>query len=323
MRQFPLWLALVAVTVFGTNAPLHAEDARLEKFFREYLDESFAMRPLDATRLGDHRFDHLLDDISPAARAKWLSQNQRALAQLPQQIDYKKLTRAGQIDFEIWQQDLIRSIWLAQNTDPFADDPRVYGDYANDGVYLLLTQSTRPREENIRNAVARMAFIPRLLDVAKTELKNPPKSILETAVRQNRGSIHFYESSLFELVKDPSEKEQLQRAAAPVVAALKRHQQVLDDLLPRASGDWRLGREKFGRKLELVLDADLTADQVLQMAEGEFAKVRGEMTVLARQLWASFFPKLPLPPDDEAGQREMIARVLGAIAQNHGKADRR
>src|SRR6476659_9573928 len=75
------------------------EDTRLTAYFQEYLDESFRLRPMDATRLGDHRFDHLLDDVSPTARAEWKKHAQKTLDELLKRIDYKKLSRAGQIDF--------------------------------------------------------------------------------------------------------------------------------------------------------------------------------------------------------------------------------
>src|SRR3954466_11276316 len=88
-------------------------DAQLEGFFKKYLEEHCAMRPLDATRLGDHRFDHLLDDVSKTSRARWVEHERRTLKELPTRVNYSKLTRAGQIDFEIFKHELERSIWLA------------------------------------------------------------------------------------------------------------------------------------------------------------------------------------------------------------------
>ena len=61
---------------------------------------------------------------------------------MPRKIDHAKLSRGGQIDFEIFKHDLTRSLWLAENSDPFEDDPRIYNEYISDSVYLLLTQST-------------------------------------------------------------------------------------------------------------------------------------------------------------------------------------
>lgn len=306
----------------GSTAAWSQEaDATLAAFFKNYLEESFQMRPMDASRLGDHRFDDRLDDISQAARAKWLAHAKTTLTALPQKVAYEKLSRAAQIDFEILQQELVRNIWLMEHTDAFANDPRVYGDYANDCIYQLLVQSTLPKETNVKNCIARMAQIPKLLLAARESLKNPPRSILETAIRQNRGSIAFFESGVFELVGKTAQQAELKAATVPVVTALKQHQEFLESRLPTANGEWRLGKEKFARKLELVLDAGLTADQVLADAEAEFARVRSDMYVVARQLWHRYYPKTPLPPDDAEGRRQTVSLVVAAVSHEHGKPE--
>ncbi len=298
------------------------EDAKLTACFRQYLEEGFRQRPTAATGLGDHRFDHLLDDLSPKARAAWAEHDRKTLADLPKQVDYQKLSRAGKIDFDIFRHELAKSLWLDENTKPFEEDPRVYGGYINDGVYLLLTQSTLPKQTNVANSIARTKQIPKVVAAARENLANPPQVVTETAIRQNRGAIAFYERDIFEIVGRTPQADALKAAAGPVVACLKEHQQFLEkDLLPRAKGEWRLGKEKFTRKLELVLDAGLTAEQVLAMAESEWDRVQREMYVIARQLWGRYFPRKPLPPDDAEGRHATIAQVLGAVAHEHGKPE--
>ena len=54
----------------------------LESFFREYLEAAFRLEPMLATRLGDHRFDDQLDDLSVAARKARLDHDREALADL-------------------------------------------------------------------------------------------------------------------------------------------------------------------------------------------------------------------------------------------------
>src|SRR5947209_6907705 len=102
------------------------EDAKLAKLFQEYLDEEFRHRPLEATRAGDHRHDHQLDDVSAKARTSNHARLQHTLAELPKRIYVGKLTRDGQLDFEIWMHHLKRELWLTENTRPFEEDPRVY-----------------------------------------------------------------------------------------------------------------------------------------------------------------------------------------------------
>jgi uncharacterized protein (DUF885 family) len=311
--------------VLGLITPSYAQesDAKLETFFRDYLEEVFAMRPLEATQLGDHRFDHLLDDLSPEARAAWLTQSRRRLEALPQDVPYAELSANGKVSYGILRDELARSIWLAENTRPFEVDPRTYGSYISDSVYSLLTQSTLPKEKNIANAIARMTEIPRVAAVATKTLTNPPRSVLETAMLQNRGAIHFYEREIFDLVGDTLQLPALRKAADAAVEALRQYQQFLEtDLLPRATGEWRLGKDKFARKLELVLDAGMNAEQVLAAAEEELPRVQREMYVISRQLWNRYFPKQPLPPDDAAGRHFTIAEVIRAVSEDHGPPEK-
>jgi uncharacterized protein (DUF885 family) len=313
----------MALLSAGQQTALGQEaEAQLEAFFKQYLEESFQMRPLDATRLGDHRFNDQLDDLSARARQGWLEHNRRTLEALPRKVDYAKLPRGGQIDFEIFRQRLITSLWLAENTRPYEEDPRVYNSYINDSIYLLLTQSTLPKETNLAHSIARMRQIPKVLAAAKENLKHPPRVHTETAIRQNRGAIGFYERSLFEVAGDTPRLDDLRKAAAGVVASLREYQEFLEkELLPRAEGEWRLGREKFARKLELTLDAGLSADQVLADAKAEFARVSNEMYVIARQLWSRYYPDKPLPPDDPEGRRSTVQKVLDSVGQDHGRPE--
>ncbi|MFO0928108.1 MAG: DUF885 family protein [Gemmataceae bacterium] len=297
-----------------------SEDARLTALFQAYLDREFRARPLDATRLGDHRFDHRLDDVSAAARAGWKRHYEETLAELERKLDRAKLSRPAQIDLEIFRHELTYKLWLLANQRAFEDDPRVYNDYLTDSVYLLFAQSTQPKVVNVKNAAARIDQFPRIVAAARANLKNPPKVIVETAVRQNRGAIAFYENGIYELSGENPATSALREPCRRAVALLKDYQTFLEKtLLPRASGEWRLGKERFAAKLPLELNAGLTAEQVLNDAEAEFARVQREMYVVARQLWSKTHPGKSLPPDDEAGRRDTVARVLDVINRDHGK----
>ncbi|HWA97474.1 MAG TPA: DUF885 domain-containing protein, partial [Pirellulales bacterium] len=297
-------------------------DQQLSEFFRDYLDGVFELRPLDATRLGDHRFDDRLDDVSPEAREQFAQLQRRTLAEMPHRIDVNGLTPDGRIDYEIFRDELSRSLWLIENTRPFEDDPRTYLEVINDCTYLLLVQSTLPRAQNIANAVARMKQIPRVVDEAKRELKNPPRVVVETALRQTRGAIAYYDVAIHSMSGgDAAERKTLRDASPPVVAALQEFARFLEtELLPRASGEWRIGREKFVKKFALVTDAGVTADETLAAAEAEHDRVVRAMYALARQTWHRYFRNQSPPPDDEVGRRDTILGVLNAIGREHGTA---
>ena len=297
----------------------NVEDVKLESLFKTFLDDAFRVQPMLATSLGDHRYDDKLDDLSPDARAANLKRLRQALADLPRRIAYDRLSRDGQIDFEIFRRHLEREVWLDEHFKPFEDDPRAYGPYLTDCVYTPLTQSTLPPDKNVANVTARMAHIPSVIDIARNSIKNPPKVRVETAIRQAEGAIAFYRKEIFTLANKPPGQGELGDRAEAVAKALTRHVAFLkDEVLPRSTDDWRIGPELFAKKLDLELDAGLTAADVLSEAKAEADRVEREMAVIARVLWPEMFPGKAVPTDDAEGRRAMTAAVLAQIAKDHG-----
>ena len=298
-----------------------ADDGKLEAFFKKYLDDAATRRPVEAARLGDYRQADRLDDLSPKARADDTAFTRKTLESLTSSIDPKTLTRAGQIDFEILKHQLESSLWYAENMRTFEEDPRAWNEYFVDSIFTLLAQTTLPKDKAVRLAAARMEFIPRAVAQAKESIKNPYKVHLETAIRQNRGAIAFYEAGIYEITGETPMLSVLAGPAKAAVASLKEHQKFLESLLPEAKGDWRLGKEKFARKFEIDLDAGISADEAFKEAVAEADRVRSDMYVIARQLWQQTHPGKPLPPDDAAGRRTTIRLVLQELGRDHGTSE--
>jgi uncharacterized protein (DUF885 family) len=306
--------------MWGAGMAVHPEDTGLQDRFRQYLDARFQLRPLEATELGDHRHDARLDDLSAEALGRWSTFLKQTRDALIRDVDPDQLSSDGRLDFEIWVQDLDRQLWLEANTNPWSDDPRVYNRFITESVYMLLTQSTAPLETNVTHALSRIAEVPRVLAAARANLGRPPGTHTETAIRQNRGAIAFYESQLAGLVGKSRRRADLIAAGRELAGALKEYQRFLEEeLLPRADGDWRLGRERFAQKLEFELNAGVPAATVLEQAGREFTRVRSEMYVLARQLWHQTAPGRALPADDAGGRQETTGEVLRAIGRDHGE----
>lgn len=302
--------------------PTATEDAKLANFFQTWLAAECQHAPVYATRLGDHKYDDQLDDLSTTALAAGKQRAQATKADLAQHVNRAALSRGAQIDYDILAHSLERTLWLNEHTNPYADDPRTYNEYINDSVYLLLTQSTAPPERNVQNAIRRLQQLPKIIAAAKANLRHPPRILTETASRQNRGAINFYTSGIAAVAGTAPGLNDLTQASKQAAQLLTDYQKYLDDeLLPKSTGDWRLGKEKFARKLELELEAGVTADEVLREAEAEAERVEREMYVLARQLWSQTRPKQALPPDDAVGRRAAIRQVLAVLARDHGQVE--
>lgn len=327
------WACLVVGSISMIGSVVHAgdgaqpagEDAKLEAVFRDYLRELFRREPLTATRLGEHEHDDQLDDLSAEARRANREFKRGILARLPDAVAVDRLSRDGKIDYAIFRGHLEREVWLGDNFQPFEDDPRIYGDYISESVYLLLTQSSLPRDVNLRNALSRMGKVPGIIATARKTIGKAPRVKVETAIRQAQGAIAFYSNEIFTLSGQEPGKGDLAGKAGALVTLLKDYAAFLKaDVLPRSHDEWRIGPEKFARKLDLELDAGpgLSAPEVLAEAEREAARVETEMAVIARQAWGTIFPGKPIPPDDLAGRRELTRLVLEEFGRDHGTADR-
>ena len=97
--------------------------------------------------------------------------------------------------------------------------------------------------------------------------------------------------------------------------------QLQRELLPTATDDWRAGKGRFAQKLDQVLQAGMSADEVLARAEAAFAQTKRDMLLVSRQLWSKAFPGETVPPDDEDGRRETIERVIAWVGKDHGAPD--
>jgi uncharacterized protein (DUF885 family) len=112
--------------------------------------------------------------------------------------------------------------------------------------------------------------------------------------------------------------DEVRAAAAEAQAAIDAFTAWLrDELLPGATGDFRLGAELYARKFRHALKTDWTPQQLEERAVAEYERVRAEMVRLANELWPRWVPGETRPEDEG----RMVRRVLDAIADEHPPAD--
>ena len=107
---------------------------------------------------------------------------------------------------------------------------------------------------------------PRFLEQAKSELVDSDPIFIKVAVEENEGNVDLIQDTVAAAVaKHPDLKTRFDRVAPPTVKALKDFSQWLQDDLEKRKTDrtWRLGKELYAEKFRLVMETDITPDQVL------------------------------------------------------------
>lgn len=154
-----LWFGLVW-TGLAFSAET-AEDKKLEAYFKVWLRHELDAQPVLATRLGDHRNAEKIERIDAPTRLTWRVGWEQTLTELPKAIAKSKLSTQGRVNFEIFEHNLRRQIWQAENLKVFDRDPRVYSEYLGDCTFLLITQSTLSKGRAAEASLSRIRAIPK------------------------------------------------------------------------------------------------------------------------------------------------------------------
>ncbi len=293
MKAFRLVVCalLIVATGFACSSkkgPSKA-DAAFETLAKAYIDKLLEMNPEGATLLGDHRFDDRLGDRSAAGIAAQVAVNKDYLAQLDQ-IDRASLSEGNGVDYDIMKINLERGIFEAEELREHEWNPLYYN--MGGAIYSLVAREFAPIEKRLASVEARVKRIPATLEVAKAQLQNPPKVFTETAILQNQGNISLLKEDLAPFIQQaPGMEAQLKPAIDAAVAALEAYGTWLEtDLLPRSNGDFRLGDEKWRRKLRFSLDSDLSKEDIYARATADLAATQQAMYQTALPLYKTYFP---------------------------------
>ncbi len=317
--QWNCWTVCAAValgmTVMNTDVSAQDANARFVALSKQFLDEYPALSPVGATGLGDHRYDHLVDDISEAARTKERVFYQRWLADLAK-IDRSQLNRDHQTDHVLLTRKLQSDLWFLDELREWEWNPIAYTQLAGGSIYSLMAREFAPLEQRLQRVTDRLEKFPRMYEQVRATLKpaRVPTVHAETAIKQNRGVL----STLDNMVRpermklSEAERQRLDKAMEVATAAVEQQQQWLEkELLPNAKGDYRLGAKLYDEKLRRVLDSPLSRQELRQRAEFELQRVRNEMYTLAILALSKAKGRFSAPENATPAQKQaVIAEAL-------------
>ena len=298
------------------NASATPQDDAFQKIAHDYIEQYLRANPEDATELGDHRFDGQLTDYSPEARAKELAA-QKEFREKLSAIDSSQLTGANNVDFRILKENIDYQIFRAEELKEPEWNPLVYMQSLANSLYLLVARDFAPPEQRIPNLRQRMEGIPRVIAQAKANLQHPPRVYTETAVEQTQGAINLVREGLAPLLdRTPQMKKDLAPLQEKTAAALDDYKKWLqNDLLPRSDGNFRLGAEKYRKKLRFALASDLSMEEIMKRAQADLKQTQTAIYETALPLYKKYFPNADAAT--LADKHKVTAAVLDKLAEQH------
>ncbi len=301
-------------------------DTAFEAISKRYLDEMTALTPVNATSLGDHRFDGELDDVSTKGYERRVALAHELLGEV-QALASTEMSRANQVDAHLLESELQYQIWRVEQLAEWRWNPLVYTEMTGNGVYLLLARDFAPLPDRLRSVGARLAELPRFLSQVRETLipARVPRIHAETAIKQNTGVLTLIDQLVLPQlgVLPDADQATLRTAIAHARTAIAQHQIWLEKkLLPAAKGDFRLGAALYDAKLRFALDSPLTREEIRTRAQEELVRARADMynvarVVLQNQPGAPALPPAPTPDE----QQDAIAAALELAYAQHPARD--
>ena len=305
----------LSLSILIANA--NPQDDEFEKIAKDYCENYLASHPEFSTELGDHRFDGALTDYSTESRARMLASAKQVREALKRFEDYKQLTGANQVDVRILRENIDYEIFRLEELRDSEWNPLVYNQSLANSLYLLVARDFDSAQKRIPNLRGRMEGIPKVIKQAEANLQHPPKVYTETAIEQVQGAINLARNGLDPLLSQaPQMKKELAPIQEKTAKALEDYKKWLqDDLLKRSDGDFRLGAEKFRKKLRFALASDLSMEEIKKRADADLAQTQSAIYETALPLYKKYFPKA----DEKtlADKKQVTAAVLKKLAEQH------
>ena len=300
---------------FSVTVAQSSADKQFEDLAKRYLDESPALGPVGATSLGDHRFDHLVNQVSSEARAERVAFNKKYIEEL-EIIPKGELSRAYQVDAALLDNRLRSGIWRIEELQEWSWNPLRYTGLAGGAIYSLMAREFAPVEERLMNVADRLEQFPRMYAQIRETIipERVPKIHAETAVKQNKGVLSILDNLVVPQKNKLKKRhrKQLNKAIETARKENAKHQKWLEEeVLPKANGNFRIGPKLYDRKLAFTLQTPLTRQQILEKAESELVKTRSHMYDIAKSVYKGMHPYTEFPEvPTEVYQQAVIRAVL-------------
>jgi len=256
-------------------------------FVDDYLAYLYEVCPTQATLDGAHLHDDLLEDLSRSA----VDTHVRALSGFGRrlhQIDSEPLPATERIEHPIVASHIEARMFEFEEVRTWERNPQIYADLIGTSLAGQALFAYAPEADRARRIVSKLRQVPRLVQAARDNIKETPGIFVKTGLESWRGILKFIDADLpraFSSLDDLHILGDLADTSAEASTAVKSYIDYLEnDLAPRAKASFRLGRDKFEKKLRLEEGITFTAERLLTIALRELHEVQEEFRSIASKL---------------------------------------
>jgi uncharacterized protein (DUF885 family) len=253
------------------------------------FEAAFAFAPSTATAFGVHAHDGRLEDLSRPRIEARIRELETLLARV-RAVDRASLPFDESIDAQALEQQLLADHYELSVVRGWEKNPMMYAGLPGGAVDGLMKRDFAPKAERLRSVISRLRAVPAVFAAGKANVRTPPREFTDLALRMAKGSVGFFEGSVAQWARNAAGSDaallaEFTQANAGAVASVKDFARWLEqDLLPRSTGAYALGEERFLTKLRYEEMIDLPLPELLARGEANLEKDYQEFVATAKRI---------------------------------------
>jgi uncharacterized protein (DUF885 family) len=259
----------------------------LPHFVDDYLSYLYEVHPTNATFDGVHLHDDLLEDFSRQAIDAQI-RDLGGLARRLAAIDPARTTDVERLERPVLESSLRARLFELEEVRTWERSPQFYADVLATSLAGQALFDYAPLAERARRVLSKLRQVPRLIQAARDNIKDPPGIFVKVGLESMRGTLRFLEDDLPRAFGDLGDLHllgDLADASTEAASAIGQYVTYLEkDLAPRSKGSFRLGRDRFEQKLRVDEGLTLDADRLLAIAMRELHQTQDEFRRVATRV---------------------------------------
>ena len=196
-------------------------DTAFQELSQRLIKEHWDFYPTAGSRIGRHKYDGQLPDLSPSQNKRREEELRRGLSEL-RALGINGLNETGRLSYRIMELFLRRELFIFNDLKPLENNPMRHTGYLNVSGYIR--RDYAPLEDRIRSATSAMKQAPDFLEVLDQALSNRISShVVDMSVESYSGMARFYRVDLADAatgVTDPEIVTKFNQARETAAVAL-------------------------------------------------------------------------------------------------------
>jgi len=278
----------VELTRAAPAATPGALDDRLYDLVESRFRRVAESEPAWATQLGIHAWDDRLSDPSRERILGDVERDKRHVAEvegldetaLSAEARFERELELHHVRLRIYRLETLR-IWERRSTGASA---------LGDALFPLFTRDFAPLPERLVAIAARLEAAPRFLRAVRSRAVVPQvRQWLEVELHASRSVPRFLDDIVAAAdvagAKVPTaERRRLAQAVDGAKSAIEDQSEWLHEILPGATPDWPIGRERYAELLRLRAFDGLDADAILEIGWRQLEQNHAARSAAAREI---------------------------------------